>query len=230
MSEERCWSPTSATSSAPGRAPSVRRCRCCTPTSAAGDHTGILTVQSLSKRSNLAGYRCAFVAGDPAVVAELLAVRKNLGLMMPGPQQHAMQVALDDDAARGGAARPLRAAPRPAACRDRGGGTARRPLRRRAVPVGDPWRALLGHASAGSPSAASSWLRGRSTAPPVPSTCGSRSRRPTSVWRRRSGCSEPSLRSGAAARAAPRDRLTRRGGAANIRTAEMLPMRITACS
>jgi succinyldiaminopimelate transaminase len=62
-----------------------------------GDHTGILTVHSLSKRSNLAGYRCAFVAGDPAVVAELLAVRKNLGLMMPGPQQHAMRAALDDD-------------------------------------------------------------------------------------------------------------------------------------
>jgi len=62
-----------------------------------GDHTGILTVQSLSKRSNLAGYRCAFAAGDPAVVGELLAVRKNLGLMMPGPQQHAMRVALDDD-------------------------------------------------------------------------------------------------------------------------------------
>jgi succinyldiaminopimelate transaminase len=63
-----------------------------------GDPTGLLTVHSLSKRSNLAGYRCAFVAGDPAVVAELLAVRKNLGLMMPGPQQHAMAVALDDDA------------------------------------------------------------------------------------------------------------------------------------
>ena len=62
-----------------------------------GDHTGILSVHSLSKRSNMAGYRCAFVAGDPAVVAELLAVRKNLGLMMPGPQQHAMQVALADD-------------------------------------------------------------------------------------------------------------------------------------
>ena len=62
-----------------------------------GDHSGILTVHSLSKRSNLAGYRCAFVAGDPHVVAELLAVRRNLGLMMPGPQQHAMQVALDDD-------------------------------------------------------------------------------------------------------------------------------------
>ena len=55
-------------------------------------------MHSLSKRSNLAGYRCAFVAGDPAVVGELLAVRKNLGLMMPGPQQRAMVAALDDDA------------------------------------------------------------------------------------------------------------------------------------
>jgi succinyldiaminopimelate transaminase len=63
-----------------------------------GDHTGILAVHSLSKRSNMAGYRCAFVAGDPAVVAELLAVRKNLGLQMPGPQQVARAAALDDDA------------------------------------------------------------------------------------------------------------------------------------
>jgi succinyldiaminopimelate transaminase len=63
-----------------------------------GDHTGLLSVHSLSKRSNLAGYRCAFVAGDPQVVGELLAVRRNLGLMMPGPQQAAMRAALDDDA------------------------------------------------------------------------------------------------------------------------------------
>ncbi len=62
-----------------------------------GSHEGILAVHSLSKRSNLAGYRCAFVAGDPVVVAELLAVRKNLGLQMPGPQQRAMVAALDDD-------------------------------------------------------------------------------------------------------------------------------------
>jgi succinyldiaminopimelate transaminase len=62
-----------------------------------GDHRGILAVHSLSKRSNLAGYRCAFVAGDPGVVGELLAVRKNLGLQMPGPQQVAMKAALDDD-------------------------------------------------------------------------------------------------------------------------------------
>ncbi len=62
-----------------------------------GSPEGILAVHSLSKRSNLAGYRCAFVAGDPAVVGELLAVRKNLGLMMPAPQQAAMAAALGDD-------------------------------------------------------------------------------------------------------------------------------------
>jgi succinyldiaminopimelate transaminase len=62
-----------------------------------GSFDGVLAVHSLSKRSNLAGYRCAFVAGDPAVVGELLAVRKNLGLIMPGPQQRAMVAALDDD-------------------------------------------------------------------------------------------------------------------------------------
>ena len=67
------------------------------PEVSGGDPTGILTVHSLSKRSNLAGYRCGFVAGDPAVVAELLAVRKNLGLMLPGPQQVAMAAALADD-------------------------------------------------------------------------------------------------------------------------------------
>jgi succinyldiaminopimelate transaminase len=68
------------------------------PSVSGGSAEGILAVHSLSKRSNLAGYRCAFVAGDAAVVGELLAVRKNLGLMMPGPQQVAMAAALDDDA------------------------------------------------------------------------------------------------------------------------------------
>lgn len=63
-----------------------------------GDTSGILAVHSLSKRSNLAGYRCGFAVGDRAVVAELLDVRRNLGLMMPGPQQRAMVAALTDDA------------------------------------------------------------------------------------------------------------------------------------
>jgi succinyldiaminopimelate transaminase len=68
------------------------------PSISGGSAEGILTVHSLSKRSNLAGYRCAFVAGDARLVGELLAVRKNLGLMMPGPQQVAMAAALADTA------------------------------------------------------------------------------------------------------------------------------------
>ncbi|WP_420818772.1 succinyldiaminopimelate transaminase [Nocardioides houyundeii] len=67
------------------------------PDISGGSHEGILAVHSLSKRSNLAGYRCAFVAGDAAVVAELLAVRKNLGLQMPEPQQRVMAATLADD-------------------------------------------------------------------------------------------------------------------------------------
>jgi aspartate/methionine/tyrosine aminotransferase len=63
-----------------------------------GSSDGILTVHSLSKRSNLAGYRCGFVAGDARLVGELLAVRRNLGLMMPDPQQAAMAAALGDTA------------------------------------------------------------------------------------------------------------------------------------
>lgn len=62
-----------------------------------GDHTGLLAVHSLSKTSSLAGYRAGFVAGDPAVVAELLAVRKHAGMMVPTPIQAAMVAALDDD-------------------------------------------------------------------------------------------------------------------------------------
>ena len=63
-----------------------------------GDHTGLLAVHSLSKTSSLAGYRAGFVAGDPIVVAELLAVRKHAGMMVPTPVQAAMVAALDDDA------------------------------------------------------------------------------------------------------------------------------------
>lgn len=63
-----------------------------------GDHTGLLAVHSLSKTSSLAGYRAGFVTGDPAVVAELLAVRKHAGMMVPTPIQAAMVAALDDDA------------------------------------------------------------------------------------------------------------------------------------
>jgi succinyldiaminopimelate transaminase len=62
-----------------------------------GDHTGLLAVHSLSKSSSLAGYRAGFVAGDPGLVAELLAVRRHAGMMVPTPVQAAMVAALDDD-------------------------------------------------------------------------------------------------------------------------------------
>ena len=63
-----------------------------------GDHTGLLAVHSLSKTSSLAGYRAGFVVGDPSLIAELLAVRKHAGMMVPTPVQAAMVAALDDDA------------------------------------------------------------------------------------------------------------------------------------
>jgi succinyldiaminopimelate transaminase len=59
---------------------------------------GVLAVHSLSKRSNLAGYRAGFVAGDASVVAHLLEVRRHAGLIVPGPVQAAMTAALRDDA------------------------------------------------------------------------------------------------------------------------------------
>ena len=63
-----------------------------------GDVTGLLVTYSLSKQSNMAGYRAAFVAGDPAVVRDLLALRKQIGLIVPAPVQAAMTAALADDA------------------------------------------------------------------------------------------------------------------------------------
>ena len=68
------------------------------PSVCGGSHDGVLAVHSLSKRSNLAGYRAGFVTGDPALVADLLAIRKQAGMIMPGPVQAAMAAALDDDA------------------------------------------------------------------------------------------------------------------------------------
>lgn len=62
------------------------------------DHTGVLAIYSLSKQSNLAGYRAAFLAGDQQLVDQLLTVRKHAGLMLPAPVQAAMVAALGDEA------------------------------------------------------------------------------------------------------------------------------------
>jgi succinyldiaminopimelate transaminase len=61
-----------------------------------GSVDGLLAVHSLSKRSNLAGYRAGFIAGDPNLVGELLEVRKHSGMLMPAPVQAAMVAALAD--------------------------------------------------------------------------------------------------------------------------------------
>lgn len=67
------------------------------PAVAQGSHEGLLSVYSLSKQSNLAGYRAAFVAGDVALVRSLLEIRKHAGMMVPWPVQEALRVALADD-------------------------------------------------------------------------------------------------------------------------------------
>ncbi len=67
------------------------------PEVCAGSHEGLLAVYSLSKQSNLAGYRAAFVAGDPALVGRLLEIRRHAGMLMPGPVQAALVAALGDD-------------------------------------------------------------------------------------------------------------------------------------
>lgn len=68
------------------------------PDVCAGSHEGLLAVHSLSKRSNMAGYRAGFVAGDPALVADLHEVRRHAGMVVPGPVQAAMVAALGDGA------------------------------------------------------------------------------------------------------------------------------------
>ncbi len=58
---------------------------------------GVVALHSLSKRSNLAGLRAGFYAGDPELVSYLSEVRKHAGLLVAGPVQAAGAVALDDD-------------------------------------------------------------------------------------------------------------------------------------
>ncbi len=62
-----------------------------------GDHTGLLAAYSLSKQSNLAGYRAAMVAGDPEIIAAIREIRKHSGMMVAGPVQAAMAALLGDD-------------------------------------------------------------------------------------------------------------------------------------
>jgi succinyldiaminopimelate transaminase len=62
-----------------------------------GRYDRVLAVHSLSKRSNLAGYRAGFVSGDPELVATLTEVRRHAGMIVPAPVQAAMVAALRDE-------------------------------------------------------------------------------------------------------------------------------------
>ncbi|QTF72150.1 succinyldiaminopimelate transaminase [Arthrobacter woluwensis] len=63
-----------------------------------GDVSGLLAVYSLSKQSNLAGYRASFAAGDPVLIANQVNARKHAGMIVPAPVQAALRIALGDDA------------------------------------------------------------------------------------------------------------------------------------
>jgi succinyldiaminopimelate transaminase len=57
---------------------------------------GVVAVHSLSKRSNLAGLRLGWYAGDPELVTYLSEVRKHVGMLPAGPVQLAGAAALGD--------------------------------------------------------------------------------------------------------------------------------------
>jgi succinyldiaminopimelate transaminase len=63
-----------------------------------GSAESVVALHSLSKRSNLAGYRFGFALGDERIIGALLAARKHTGFMVPTPVQHAAAAVLDDDA------------------------------------------------------------------------------------------------------------------------------------
>lgn len=67
------------------------------PRVSGGSNENLLAIYSLSKQSNLAGYRAAFVAGDSAIMANLINSRKHAGMIVPYPVQEAMRVALSDE-------------------------------------------------------------------------------------------------------------------------------------
>lgn len=59
---------------------------------------GAVALHSASKRSNAAGLRAGFYAGDAELVSYLSEVRKHAGLLVPGPVQAAAAASWGDDA------------------------------------------------------------------------------------------------------------------------------------
>jgi succinyldiaminopimelate transaminase len=88
--DDECYAELSWTTSEP--TPSILD-----PRVIAGDRSSVLAAYSLSKQSNLAGYRAGILAGCGDLIGEVLAARKHMGLIPPAPVQEAMIAALGDD-------------------------------------------------------------------------------------------------------------------------------------
>jgi len=64
---------------------------------AKGDNKNLLAAHSMSKRSNLAGYRAGLIVGDSEIIGKIREVRKHAGMLLPLPIQRAMTAALGDE-------------------------------------------------------------------------------------------------------------------------------------
>ena len=92
LASDECYAELGWGRWAEDRIPSVLDPRVCE-----GSYENLLAVYSLSKQSNLAGYRAAFVGGPESLIKPLVNIRMHSGLMMPAPVQKAVIVALGDE-------------------------------------------------------------------------------------------------------------------------------------
>jgi succinyldiaminopimelate transaminase len=92
LASDECYAELGWGKWAEERIPSVLDPRVCE-----GSYDNLLAVYSLSKQSNLAGYRAAFVAGPESLIKPIVNIRMHSGLMMPAPVQKAVIAALRDE-------------------------------------------------------------------------------------------------------------------------------------
>jgi succinyldiaminopimelate transaminase len=92
LASDECYAELGWGQWAETRIPSVLDPRVCE-----GSYENLLAIYSLSKQSNLAGYRAAFAAGPEALIKGLVNIRMHSGLIMPAPVQKAVIAALGDE-------------------------------------------------------------------------------------------------------------------------------------
>ena len=92
LASDECYAELGWCQWAETRIPSVLDPRVCE-----GSYENLLAIYSLSKQSNLAGYRAAFAAGPEALIKGLVNIRMHSGLIMPAPVQKAVIAALGDE-------------------------------------------------------------------------------------------------------------------------------------